>query len=155
MNCCAEINNYGTTDHHQLFSSTFQLSNQQTGLFNDKFNDGMNLHAILNSEPSASPTQGVQALDQPGLPLPSIEEILPSHEFRRLMQRREEEQTCVPITDINDPRAARFLREIQGVRTKWEQHEWHQLSDERGFRCKYLSILFYLCPGNSWMRKLT
>jgi hypothetical protein len=155
MNCCTEINIYGTTDHHQLLSSKVQLSNQQSSLFNDKFNDGMDLNAILNLEPSASPTRRLQAVDQPGLPLPSIEEILPSHEFRRLMQRREEEQTYVPITDINDLRAARFLREIQGLRTKWEQDEWHQLSDERGFGCKSLSILFYLCPGNPWMQKLT
>ena len=155
MGRCTEININSTTDHHQPFSSKFQLSNQQSSLFNDKFNDGMDLPAILNPEPSASPTRSVQALDQPGLPLPSIEEILPSHEFRRLMQRREEEQTYVPITDINDPRAARFLREIQGVRTRWEQDEWHQLSDERGFRCKSLSILFFLCPGSPWMQKLT
>jgi hypothetical protein len=146
MNCCTEINIYGTTDHHQPFSSKVQLSNQQSSL-NGRLNDGMDLNAILNPEPSASPTRSVQALDQPGLPLPSIEEILPSHEFRRFMQRREEEQTYVPITDINDPRAARFLREIQGLRTKWEQDEWHQLSDERGFRCKSLSILFYLCQA--------
>ena len=148
MNCCTEINIYTTTDHHQLFSTKFQLSNQQASLFNDKFKEGMDLNAILNPEPSASTTRSVQALDQPVLTLPSVEEILPSHEFRGLMQRRMDEQTYVPLTDMTDPRAARFLRQIQSLRTKWDQDEWHQLSDDRGFRCKSLSILFFLCPGN-------